>query len=122
MSEPPATQQSTIEVRWLRPDTALVLLGGEHDLGSESELTRSLDHIVRSCSHLIVDLSACEFVDSTTIGALLRAKRLAETDRVEFNVVLGRASIAARVVEISRVGPSLNVVPTVELALAAAAR
>ena len=73
------------------------------------------------CDHLIVDLSATEFIDASTIGVLLEARQHAiERDR-RFSVVLGTEPIVERLLEVSGVLPLLDVVPTVERALDAQA-
>ena len=73
------------------------------------------------CDHLIVDLSATEFIDASTIGVLMEARQHAiELDRT-FSVVLGTAPIVEQILEVSGVLPLLNVVPTVERALDALA-
>ena len=69
--------------------------------------------------HLIVDLSAAEFIDSTTIRVLMEARAHAANLDRKFSVVLGTAAIVEQVLEISGVLALLNVVPTVEGALAA---
>jgi anti-anti-sigma factor len=119
MSDAPAFQVPTIEVRSLQPQAALVVLAGEHDLHSADEVQQTLDQTLAVCDHLIVDLSSAEFVDSTIVGVLVQAKTNAiELDR-KFNVVLGTAPAVERILELMGVVPLLNVVPTVEGALAA---
>ena len=69
------------------------------------ELRRTFDQSLGRCDHLIVDLSAAEFIDSTTIRVLMEAREhAAELDR-KFNVVLGTAPIVERVLEISGILP-----------------
>ena len=111
----------TIEVRSPRQDAALVVLGGEHDLNSADQLRETFDQCLADCDHLIVDLSATEFIDASTIGVLMEARHHAiELDRT-FSVVLGTAPIVEQILEVSGVLPLLNVVPTVERALDALA-
>jgi anti-anti-sigma factor len=118
MSDAPAFQVPTIEVRSPQPHAALVVLAGEHDLYSAEEVQRTLDQSLAVCDHLIVDLSTAEFIDSTIVALLLQTKKNAtELDR-KFNVVLGTAPVVERILEITGVVPLLNVVPTVERALA----
>jgi anti-sigma B factor antagonist len=118
MSDPHACQVPTIEVRSPRPNTALVVLAGEHDLSSADELQRAFDQSLAGCHHLIVDLSPTEFIDSTIIAVLVQTmKNARELDRA-FNVVLGTAPAVERVLDVTGVVPLLNVVPTVERALA----
>jgi anti-sigma B factor antagonist len=119
MSRAPAFQVPTIEVRSPQPHAALVVLAGEHDLHSADEVQETLDQSLAVCDHLIVDLSTAEFVDSTIIGVLLQTKKNAiELDR-KFNVVLGTAPAVERILNVTGVVSLLNIVPTVEQALAA---
>jgi anti-anti-sigma factor len=113
--------QPTIEVRFPQPHTALVVLRGEHDLSSVDELRRTIDQSFALCDHLIVDLSAVEFIDSTTIRALLETRQRAIELDCTFSIALGDEAIVQRVLEVSGVLPLLNVVPTVEQALDALA-
>ena len=100
----------------------LVVLSGEHDLTSAEELRQTFDQSLGRCDHLIVDLSAAEFIDSTTIRVLMGTRQHAiERDR-KFSVVLGTAPIVERVLEISGLLTLLDVVPTVERALACVAQ
>jgi len=119
ISRAPAFQVPTIEVRSPQPHAALVVLAGEHDLHSADEVQETLDQSLAVCDHLIVDLSTAEFVDSTIIGVLLQTKKNAiELDR-KFNVVLGTAPAVERILNVTGVVSLLNIVPTVERALAA---
>ena len=89
MSGACSLHEPTIEVRWPRPHAALVVLGGEHDLNSADQLRETFNQSLAHCDHLIVDLSATEFIDASTIGVLMEARQHAiELDRT-FSVVLG---------------------------------
>jgi anti-anti-sigma factor len=113
--------EPSIEVRSPQPDAALVVLAGEHDLSSANELLRTFHQSLAHCDHLIVDLSATEFIDVRTISVLMETRQHAiELDR-KFSVVLGTEPIVERILEVSGVLPLLNVVPTVERALDASA-
>ena len=117
MSDAPVFQKATIEVRSPKPQVALVVLAGEHDLYSADEVQQTLDQSLAVCDHLIVDLSAAEFIDSTIVHVLLQTKKNAiELDR-KFSVVLGTAPVVERILEVTGVVPLLNVVPSVERAL-----
>jgi anti-sigma B factor antagonist len=118
MSDSPSFQP-TIEVRSPQPHAALVVLGGEHDLYSADQLQQTFDETLAGSDLLIVDLSAAEFIDSTIIGVLIETmKKADELDR-KFIVVLGTAPAVERILDVTGVLPLLNVVPTVERALAA---
>jgi anti-anti-sigma factor len=119
MSDAPAFLVPTLEVRRPQPHAALVVLAGEHDLQSADEVQQTFDQSLAACDHLIVDLSTAEFIDSTIIDVLLQTREHAiELDR-KFNVVLGTAPAVERILEVTGVVRLLNIVPTVERALAA---
>ena len=103
----------------LAPDAALVVLVGEHDLYSADQLRQTIDMSLSGCDHLIVDLSAAEFIDSTVIGVLVQTMKQASGLGRRFSVVLGTAPVVARALQVSGMLPLLKVVPTVEEALAA---
>ena len=118
MSDGRASREPTIDVRLLQPHAELVVLGGEHDLSSAEALRQTFHQSLGRCDHLIVDLSAVEFIDSTTIRVLMETRGHAiERDR-KLSVVLGTAAIVERVLEISGILKLVNVVPNVERALA----
>lgn len=107
----------TIDVRRPRPDTALVALAGEHDLNSAAELGETLSLALDRCTHLIVDLSSAEFIDSSTITALVTAKKQADHAGCRFNLVLASTPVVERALEITGVLPVLHRVTTIDQAL-----
>jgi anti-sigma B factor antagonist len=111
--------QPTIEVRSPRPDAALVVLGGEHDLFSADRLQQTFDDALAGSDHLIVDLSGAEFIDSTIVGVLVLTKKKADERDRKFTVVLGTAPVVERILDVTGVLVLFDVVPTVERALAA---
>jgi anti-sigma B factor antagonist len=115
----PLDSDPTIETRSPRSDAVVVVLGGEHDLASADELEQTLDRCLDLYPHLIVDISNATYIDSSTIGVLLRANRRAEREEQRFNLVLGTVSIVERILEITGVLPTMHTVSTVEQALAA---
>jgi anti-sigma B factor antagonist len=119
MSDAPAFEKAKIEVHSPQPGVALVVLAGEHDLYSGDELRQAFEQSLSGCDHLIVDLSAAEFIDSTIIAVLLQTMKDANALERKFNVVLGTAPAVERILEVTGVIPLLSVVPTVERALAA---
>jgi anti-anti-sigma factor len=117
-NETHSIDEPTIELRWPRPGTAVITLGGEHDLATAPRLEETVDEALANCSHLIVDISRAGFIDSSTIATFLRARDRAENGGVRFNLVLGTAAIVERALEVSGVIAALRVVPTVDQALA----
>ncbi len=115
----PAFEKAAIEVRWPQPQVAVVVLAGEHDLSSGEELRQALEGALARCDHLVVDLSAAEFIDSTIVAVLIQTMKDATELGRKFNVVLGTAPAVERILDVTGVIPLLAVVPTVERALVA---
>jgi anti-anti-sigma factor len=65
----------TIQVEIHSADAAVVTLRGEHDLESQPRVAAALT-AAGVCPHVVVDLSACTFADSSLIAALLRGARV----------------------------------------------
>jgi anti-sigma B factor antagonist len=56
-------------------DPVVVRVRGELDLSAAPSLLQKLDEAAPASASVVVDLSAVEFLDSSAIGALLRAGR-----------------------------------------------
>jgi len=117
MNDPSSIPEPTIEISTPAEGTVLVALGGEHDLSSARDVEQALTESLQAGSHLIVNISDTQFLDSSTISALVRAKNAADAAGKRFNLVLGTAAIVERALEVSGVMPMLDVVPSVESAL-----
>jgi anti-anti-sigma factor len=70
-------QIGTVKVEFASKRTAVVALMGEHDLDSRSALRATLAYATES-RNLLVDLSACTFIDSAIISLLLATQRRLE--------------------------------------------
>ncbi len=116
--EPVGSNPPTIEIRAPAPDVAQVVLGGEHDLGSADRLSAVLTDTLGGCSHLVVDISTAEFIDSSTIRVLIATKERADGGGREFSLLLGTAPIVERILEITGVLVVLNRVHSLDEALA----
>ncbi len=62
----------TVALERRAPGVAIVTLRGEHDLTTRAAIDNALARAGNE-SHVLVDLSECTFIDSTVIGALVRA-------------------------------------------------
>lgn len=116
---PPDTEP-TVDLRWLKPDIAIVVLGGEHDLASAPTVEGVVGEALLTCSHLIIDISPVEFIESTIIELLVHTKRDADNRGCHFNLVLDGAPLIESTLEICRVLPALNRVADVHSALESA--
>ena len=72
MDESP--QPRAAEVESLTDEIAIVTVRGEHDVGTKSELEDALARAGLR-RHVLVDLSHCDFMDSTVLAVLLSAHR-----------------------------------------------
>ncbi len=70
--------EDAIVVEHEEPGVAVIGLWGEHESYGAPALERRLASLLTEDVAVVVDLSRTTFVDSTTLLALLRARRLAE--------------------------------------------
>ena len=86
---------------------AVVALCGEHDLATDRELRHALEALY---GNVLVDLTACEFIDSTILGALLDSARARtrEGQRLELLVPAENTTIT-RILKIAGVNTLLPI-------------
>lgn len=69
-------RQFVTEAKPLGGDAYLIALAGEFDLHTGPEFERRvLEALGRGASEIVVDLSEVSFIDSTTIGVLMRTRK-----------------------------------------------
>jgi len=93
---------SGIEVAAHSPTVSIVTLRGEHDLHSWSEVTVALANASQRPG-VVVDLSACTFLDSTMLTVLLVAAKQLRTRDGALAVVISRGSEVRRLLEVMNV-------------------
>ena len=103
-----------VSTSWPRPAVAVVLLEGEHDMGSAPQLEDALGDALLTCSELLVDLSSVQFIDSSIIHALVKMKKEADGKGCSFRVVLDGSPNIEHTLEICGVLGSLNRVASVD--------
>jgi len=79
------------------PYAAVVKLCGEHDLATRDELHAALAPLY---GDVLLDLSECEFVDSTVIGLMLRKAQELTRDGHRIELVVEPGSHVERALEI----------------------
>lgn len=100
----------------------VVELHGEHDLGTLPQVREAFEAAASGENALIIDLSSASFVDSSILGAVLDARRLAGEAERGFAVACdGAAEPVRRVLEVTGLAEELPVHPTREAALSALA-
>lgn len=92
-----------VQVDYPTLGTAVITFGGEHDLVARDELRALLDDLVDQNTLVIADFSEAEFVDSTTLHALLDADMAARMNGRGFRIQLGTESIVRAAFELSGV-------------------
>ena len=74
------------------PGVALVALAGEHELYGASKLQAQIDALIVEGVSIVIDLTETVFLDSSIVGVLLAAQKLAAESHVDYTVVLGEST------------------------------
>jgi anti-anti-sigma factor len=111
-------QPSSIEVRSLSAEVAVIALRGEHDLSTAPELAGALE-AVRSRRRVLIDLSECAFMDSTVLARVLSAHRtqVERGERLELVLPSDPSSSVHRLAKLSRIDTLLPIHETLDDAL-----
>ena len=96
----------------------VVFAVGEIDLATSPTMREALIEAVESRRHLIVDLSAVTFLDSTGLSVLIRTQKRIETTHKTMSLV-GPTGMVARVLRITRLDEAIPVHPNLDTALRA---
>lgn len=115
---PGSFEASTAE---LQGGVRVVAVRGELDLGTAPELEGPLEDAIAAAEPLLIDLSDCEFIDSTGIAMIVRAwQQLGDGDSEPRRVVIcsGNEQVR-RVLEITGLEDSIAVYGSRDEALAA---
>jgi anti-anti-sigma factor len=114
-----ADTPNRVEVSYPEASLAIAELIGEHDLGQYESLETALLKAAVQALDVIVDLSRCEFMDSTVISLLLRAQNVVAGDHGHFAVVMPSApGPVARMADMMRLGQLLSLHPSRDSAVA----
>jgi anti-anti-sigma factor len=113
------TPHGSTEVEIISADTSIVTLHGEHDLGSVSQLAVALS-VAAACPNLLVDVTDSNFIDSSVIGAFLRAARKAHRRGGALELVVPEGGIARRTLDLAGVPALLRFHETRRAAMATA--
>jgi len=98
---------------------AIVVLTGEHDLGSLPRVRDAFDAVAGEGKAILIDLCSTSFVDSSILGAILDARRAAIEGERGFAVACdGSSEPVRRVLEVTGLNEELPVLPSREEALA----
>jgi anti-anti-sigma factor len=106
-----------VSVEQPREGAAVVVFSGEHDVATAETVAATLESLVEQNELVVADFSEAEFVDSSTLNALVKAARSAQQRGTRFRVQLGTAAIVERAFQLSGVLEVLDRAPTREEAL-----
>jgi anti-anti-sigma factor len=111
-----------ISVTLQDPEVAVVRLVGEHDAFSSTRLENELAQLLDEGRRVVVDLRDATFIDSQTLSVLLAGRHHAEQASLGYALVLpgDRHTQVHRLLELTRLGQTFAVFPTIERATAAA--
>jgi anti-sigma B factor antagonist len=80
-------------------------LVGELDIGTGAQLDDAVARVLEDgCRHLVIDLAGTTFLDSSGLGALIRAARSVDAAQATMTVLSPPGSEARVVIEMSRTG------------------
>ena len=114
MAHPPVEFEITTEQR---NGARIVRVSGEVDISTHERLGDHLVSEAKSGEYVVVDLSACNFIDSSGIRALLLGHKATETsDGGRFALVASSPQVA-RVLELTGVDDAVTLFDSVEDAL-----
>jgi len=111
------TRLQDVEVERPRTGAAVVAFTGEHDLSTSESVEALLGSLIEENELVVVDFSDAEFVDSSTLYALINSHKAANERGTTFRLQLGTAPIVHRAFELSGVLNLLDCFPTREGAL-----
>jgi anti-anti-sigma factor len=96
----------------------VVFAVGEIDLATSPILREALVEALESRRHLVVDLSAVSFLDSTGLGVLIRTQKQIAATHQSMSLV-GPTGMVAKVLRITRIDEAIPVHPNLDTALGA---
>jgi anti-sigma B factor antagonist len=99
-------------------ETAIVEALGEIDMATAPEVARAIDSVHGATRLVVVDLSGVTFLDSSALNMLLHCQRSLAERQVGFRIVSPVDKAVRRVFEITRLTGPLNVVDSLEDAIA----
>lgn len=106
-----------VQVERPMPGGAVVTFTGEHDLATKDAVEALLGSLIEESDHVVVDVSAAEFVDSSMIHILFKADRAARLRGSTFRLQIGTAPIVRKALELGGLLEQLDCASTREEAL-----
>jgi anti-anti-sigma factor len=109
---------SRVELSSAARHVAVVALIGEHDLAGCETVRTALARAAIRAPHVLVDLTACDFIDSTVISMLLHTETVVTRDGGRLVVALpGEHSSVTRMAELIKLAQRIPTYASVDAAL-----
>lgn len=101
-----------VETELLADETRVVSVAGELDMYTAPRFEQQVrDALDNGRAPVVIDLSRCEFLDSTALGILLKAKKRLD-EQTQRLVLVSPDRDVARIFEITGLDRVLTIVPT----------
>jgi anti-sigma B factor antagonist len=113
-----AAEEFTVTVDESGPEQTIVRVDGELDLGTAPKLADELELPTASGKRVVLDLTGCEFIDSSGLRTLLSARSAASDGGGSFALVVSDPNLL-RVFEVASLDRVLEIHSTVDAALVA---
>ena len=97
----PETVRESYELLEPQEGAAVVVLHGEHDLLTKTEMSDLFTRLIEVNELVVVDVSCADFIDSSFIHVILGGDRLARDRGSRFRLQMGTAHIVRRALEVS---------------------
>jgi anti-anti-sigma factor len=115
----PGATSNRVEIVFHSPTVAIVSLIGEHDLSQHAMLLEALGTAAGRRRDVLVDLSRCEFLDSTVISLLLHIQDEVASGGGRCSLIVPDSSThTARVFDVMHLGDALRIETSLDVALA----
>jgi anti-anti-sigma factor len=88
-------------------ETLNIVLEGELDAASASQVEAEIENAKRGCARLVLDLTDLTFIDSIGLGVLLAAKKLSREEGFELYVIPSRHECVTRVFALTETAKAL---------------
>jgi len=111
--------RNDVEITMASASIAVITLSGEHDMAAYEPLRTAFARAAIHGENVIVDLSPCDFIDSTVISMLLRTETIVARDGGRLVVIVPTAKGAVmRVADIINLAGMLPTYASFDAALA----
>jgi anti-sigma B factor antagonist len=80
---------------------SVVMLNGEIDLGNSPDARKVILNCLKKMKHVMVDLSAVDYIDSSGIASLVEGFQYARSNNLEFGLI-GVSEAAMSVLKLAR--------------------